>query len=147
MLGTIKYKYIGEEGGHTEITIDGKKSIIFHLDTSLLLMLWCAIDQEYKDINKVLSEPFNYIESSLADSVIRRMKLPTLFSKYDLVYDTSAVVNCYLLTIALGHNRIDVVRSAMRDVERKIVKIYNLTELEVIYETGNIDEIYESGSL
>jgi hypothetical protein len=146
--GTIKFHYLGPSGRHTEVYVDGEfKRGFFFTNTSILLLLWCACDILNKDLESVLTNGYERVESSITDNIIKDMGDRSLMSKYDILFDDDAVVNAYLFIKNAGLT--DMIGSLLDIHDKFIIAIrdmYNIEDLEVIYELQD-DEIYTDSTI
>ncbi len=142
--GTIKFYYVGPSGRHTEVYVEDELVRgYFFTNTSIMLLLWCVCDIYGKDVVEILSNPYDRVESEYTDRILLEMNDRSLMSKYDVVYDSKAIVNAYLFIKDLDLK--DPLGSLL-DIHDKFIKYikihYKIDKLEISYELKE-NEIYD----
>jgi len=145
----IVFQYVGPHGRHTEVYQDGELVRgYFFTDTSPLLLLWIACDLRYQNVADVLKNETDYPRrDDISESILARVGDRSLFSKYDVVYDTQAIPNAYLYLKDLKLARpIESILDYMDKLIKKICNELNDYDLEIEYGLDDRD-IYKSWNL
>ncbi len=145
--GKLYLRYVGHNGQHTQLTVNGETVASgYNCNKSIMLLLWCACDMQYKTTDYYIDCDFDYRETTLGTRLCNTLFKPALFSKYDIMMDSMATANAYKDVIYKANydDPISVVLSARRDVFLHVQKVFKLTSLEVIYEL-NEEEVYAYG--
>ena len=149
MDGKLILHYIGKHGRHTELYINDELIVAgFNCNKSIMLLLWCACDSQYLDINNYIDVDFTYRETKLGAWLCRTIFKPQLFSNYDVLMKSNAAAYAYrdMIYKKKYDNPISTVLSARRDLFLCIQQKYKLDNLEIIYEL-NEHEIWASGRI
>lgn len=147
--GKLVLHYIGEYGRHTELFInDEMVAAGFNCNKSIMLLLWCACDSQYKDVADYIQADYEYRETELGAWLCRVIFKPQLYSNYDVLMKPNAAAYAYrdMIYKKKYPDPISTVLSARRDLILHMQKRYKLDNLEVVYELDE-DEIWASGRL
>ena len=143
-LAVLTFEYVGKDGRHTHISVDDEVvEAIYFTSSSLLLSIWCVCDMSQKDVQEVITNGIRE-EGEFGNSILLASKDRALGSKYDILFDTQAVVNAYLHIMNHGGDQpLGSLLFALDTYIQYFREKYSEHELEVNYEL-NESRIYTS---
>ena len=149
ITGKLILKYVGHQGRHTELYIDNTLVAAgYNCNKSIMLLLWCACNSRYKDIQEILNSEFEYEETELGKWICRVITRKQILSKYDVLMTSNAAAYAYrdMIYKKKYHDPINIVLSAKQDLINHFKHKFKLTDIEVIYELDE-NEIWQSGGV